>query len=116
MNQKQFVVPRSSRDPHVMSLGDGSSLFESKHALGLARQTNLNGRLAGDMASTINIRTSKRLAPRMPTQGVTKRSKRSRDVSDRVDDAMLNRSVRPSGKFLRILKELTEGDHEAVVA
>lgn len=109
----QYADPLSNPDLRATSPSDGLLLLNAESDFGTRHSPNLHCRLAGDMAAT--RASSHRTSRRRPTRRATKHVKRSSTVSGWVD-APLHHSFKPSSKFLKILKELTEGDHETVVA
>lgn len=115
--QKQYADPLSNPDLRATSPSNGLLLLNAESKLGMSHPPNLHYRLAGDMAATVAAPpSSHRTSRRRPTQRATKHVKRSSTVSRRVNEAPLRHPLKPSSKFLKILKELTEGDHERVVA
>jgi hypothetical protein len=113
MTQEQY--PLSNPDLRAASPSNGLLLLNAETDLGMSHRPNLHFRLAGDMAEAFTARASRQISRRRPTRRTTKHARRSSAVSG-VRDAPLHPSFKPSSKFLRILKELTEGDHETVVA
>jgi len=111
--QEQY--PLSNPDLRATSPSNGLLLLNAESDLGMSHPPNLHCRLAGDMAATFVARASShRTSPRRPTRRATKHVRRT--VSGGANHAPLHHPFKPSSKFLKILKELTEGDHETVVA
>jgi hypothetical protein len=117
MMQEPYADPLSDSDLRASSPSNGLLLLNAETDLGMSRPPNLHYRLAGDMAAAFAARASShRTSPRKPTRRATKHVGRKSSSSGGVNDASLHRPFKPSSKFLKILKSLTEGDHETVVA
>jgi DNA-binding MarR family transcriptional regulator len=114
--QKQYADPLANPDLRATSPSNGLLFLNAEANLGMSHPPNLHYRLAGDMAATFAPpASSHRTSRRRPTRA-TKHVRRRSTVSKRVNDAPSHHSFKPSSKFLMILKELTEGDHERIVA
>lgn len=115
--QKQYADPLANPDLRAASPSDGLVFLNAESDLGTSHPPSLHYRLAGDMVATFAARASnRRTSPRRPARRATKHVRRRSAASGRVNDAPLHHSFKPSSKFLKILKELVEGDHETVVA
>jgi hypothetical protein len=113
---EQYADPLSNPALRAASPSNGLLLLHAESDLGMSHPPNLHCRLADDMAATFAARASShRSSRRMPTRRA-KHLRRSSIVSGKVNDAPSHHSFKPSAKFLKILKELTEGHHETVVA
>ena len=117
MMQKQYADPLTDPDLRASSPINGLLLLDAETDLGMSHPPNLRCRLAGDVTAAFAARASShRTFRRRPTRRATKHMRRSSTVSGKVNDAPLHHPFKPSSKFLKILKELTEGHHETVVA
>src|SRR5262245_34838124 len=108
MMPEHYAAPLSDPDLRATLPSNGLLLLNAESDLGISYPLNLHCRLAGDMAATFAARASShRTSRRMPTRRATKHVRHRSTVSG---------GFKPSSKFLKILKELSEGDHETVVA